>query len=401
MLFYYEALTKEGEVQNGSIDAINENSAVTSLQQRGLTIVSIRTSDERSIFKRQLFLSKKVPVRELVIFSRQIATLFSARVPVIRAFQMLTEEMDNPLMRQTLAEVTGDVQGGMQIADALEKHPLIFSVFYINMVRIGEESGKLPNTFEHLAEYLHRSYEVSIKARNALIYPAFVFAVFSIVMILLLTVIFPKLIVVLEDIGQELPIYTKIIIAISDLLVNFGVYLLVLLLGGGFWFFQFTKTDAGKHVSSRIRLGIPVLGELARKLYLSRIADSMYTLLTSGVSLVRTLEVTGKVVGDVTYEKILQETVHDVKSGGFASESFSKHGEIPGIMIQIMKAGEETGELGNILKTLSEFYRREVDNMVDALVGLIEPLLIVALGLGIGFVVGSVLVPIYSISTGF
>jgi type IV pilus assembly protein PilC len=401
MLFKYEALTKEGEMQRGAVDALNKDSAVSAVQQRGLTIVSIKNAEKKSVFRQSIFISKKVPTRELVVLSRQLSTLFAARVPVLKAFQLLTGQVENTLLRQTLGEITSDIQGGMQIADALEKHPFIFSEFYVNMVRVGEESGKIAESFTYLADYLRRSYDLTLKARSALIYPLFVVVIFAVVMIVLLMFIFPKLTVILKEVGQEIPIYTKIVIAISDFLLSFGVYILIVLLGGGFWFWQFSKTDHGKVVASRLKLSLPVIGPLVQKLYLSRIADSMYTMLTSGSSLVRTLEIASKVVGDAVYKQVAASAANEVKTGGLVSEAFEKHDEIPGIMIQIIKAGEETGELGTILKTLSEFYQREVYSTVDAFVGLIEPVLIVLLGLAVGLVIGSVLIPIYSISTGF
>jgi len=401
MLFTYKVLTKEGEVREGSIDTLSEDSAIRSLQQRGFTIVSLVGAEEKGLFGREIFVAKSVPLRDIVLLSKQISVLFSAHVSVLKAFQMLAEESTNPLLKKTLGHITTDIQGGSSIADALNKHPRIFSNFYVNMVRVGEEAGKLNEIFEYMADYLNRNYELTVKARNALTYPVFVIGVFVLIMTLLLTVIYPKLADILQDVGQEIPFYTKAIIALSDFLVHYWIFILVALIIGGGFLFRYAKTEDGRTYVSKFKLNVPVIGNLMRKFYLSRISDSMFTMLTSGVPLVRTLEVTVSVVQDATYEDILKETVNDVKGGSLVSESFGKHEEIPGVMRQIIRAGEETGELGKILKVLAEFYRREVYNAVEVLVGLVEPILIVLLGVGVGIVVASVLVPIYNISTGF
>ena len=251
MLFKYKALTKEGEMKDGTMDTLSEESAIRALQGRGLTIVSIASTKQESFFSKKFFLSKRVPVRDIVIISRQISTLFTAHVSVLRSFRMLSEEVDNQLLKETLGQVATDIQGGSPIAAALEKHPLIFSDFYTNMVRAGEESGKLDEVFEYLADYLSRTYELIIKARNAFLYPVFVIGVFIVVMVLLLTVIFPKLSEILLEVGQELPLYTRVIMAISDLLVNYGVFLLALLIIGGFMFFRFAKTNRYPRRSAR------------------------------------------------------------------------------------------------------------------------------------------------------
>lgn len=399
MLFNYTAIDNTGHDTSGSIDAMNEDVAISSLQRRGLVIASIVSAENKSLLGRNIAFFDRVTNKEIVILSRQIATLFESQVSALRVFKLLGTESSNKMLRAALAEVVDDLQSGNAISKALSKHGKIFSPFYVNMVKSGEESGKLDQTFSYLADYLDRTYEVTSKAKNALIYPAFVVFTFITVMILMLTLVIPRISAIFLESGQELPIYTKAVVGLSSFFVNYGIFLLILIIIGGFFVWRFSKTERGRFSISQIRLSIPYLGGLYRQLYLSRISDNLSTMLSSGIPMVRAIEITASVVGDAVYEKLLIESMQDIKAGSPVSESLAKHPEIPNIMTQMIKVGEETGELGKILKTLSKFYNREVKNTVDTLVTLIEPMMIVALALGVGVLLASVLMPIYNISS--
>lgn len=400
MLFKYTTVDANGSESTGSIEAINQDIALTSLQRRGLTIVSIAPAEQTGNFlQKNISLFERVKTKEVVIMSRQIATLFEAQVSALRVFRLIGEEVENPLLQRILSQVAEDLQGGSSISNALAKHPKVFSPFYVSMVLSGEESGKLDKTFEYLADYLDRTYAVTSKAKNALIYPAFVIATFIAVMVLMLTLVIPRISQILIDSGQQVPVLTKIVIGFSNFLVNYGLFLFVVLAVGIFFLARFVRTHAGKMWFDRVKISIPYVGDLYRKLYLSRIADNMNTMILSGISMVRVLEITANVVDNLVYQNILNETLQSVKSGKALSGSFSDDPEIPGIMRAMIKVGEETGELGNILKTLSRFYEREVITAVDTMVDLIEPVMIVGLGLGVGFLLVSVLLPIYNISS--
>ncbi len=399
MLFTYSAIDQNGQESKGSIDAVTEEVAVRSLQQRGLVIVTIEASDTKG-FLGKLNFGGGVSNKDVVIVSRQIATLFEAQVSALRVFRLISEEAENPNLRNALAEVANDLQGGSAISKALEKHPKVFSPFYVNMVRAGEESGKLDQTFSYLAEYLDRAYEITSKARNALVYPAFVIGVFGIVMILMLTTVIPKLSSILEESGQAIPAYTAAVIGLSNFFVHYGVFLLIALVVAVFFVWRYVRTLEGQSSLSRIKLSVPYLGSLFRKLYLARIADNMNTMLSSGIPMVRALEISSSVVGNKVYEDILNHAVEAVRGGSSVGDALSGTKDIPNVMTQMVKIGEETGELGSILQTLARFYQREVGNAVDTLVDLIEPAMIVLLGLGVGTLLASVLIPIYNISSG-
>jgi len=400
MIFTYQAIDQSGKTFQGTIDAVTEDVAISSLQRRGLTIISITGAGHEKGFAgiTKLSLFEGVSNRDVVILSRQIATLFEAQVSALRVFRLLAEQQDKPTLRRILTEVSDDLQAGSQIGKALAKHPKAFSEFYTNMVRAGEESGKLNETFLFLADYLDRNYELLSKARNALIYPAFVVMTFISVMALMLTMVIPKISTILIESGQEVPFYTRIVIGISNILVDYGIFVLILLVAGGFFAFRYVQSQNGSKAFDRFKLSIPYVGSLFEKLYLSRISDNMHVMLASGITAVRALEITAAVVGSEVYKEILTETLERVKAGSPISESLARYPEIPSIMVQMMQVGEETGEVGNILEKLAKFYRREVNNAVDTLVNLIEPVMIVALGLGVGVLLASVLIPIYNVS---
>ncbi len=400
MLFKYKSVDDKGINKDGEIDAPSRDSAISSLQRRGLIILSIKEVEaKQSIFEISFF--DRVRMKDVVILSRQIATLFEAQVSALKAFTLLSSNSENKLLGKKLTQVGDDLQAGVSISGALSKHPDVFSDFYINMVKAGEETGKLNQTFLHLAEYLDRQYALTSKTRNALIYPVFVIITFFVVMTLMFVVVIPKLGEIIKDSGQALPLYTKIVIGFSDFFVHYGFIVLVFIVIFGVWVWRLSITEKGKEYIDRTRLSIPVVGTLFRRLYLSRIADNLDTMLSSGIPIIRSIDITSDVVNSKVYKGVLKEVAEDVKAGLTMSASFEKHPEyLPGIMVQMVKVGEETGSLGQILKTLADFYKREVDDAVDTLVGLIEPVMIVVLGLGVGILLVSVLVPIYNIAGG-
>jgi len=397
MLFKYKAVDEKGVSKEGAIDAPNKDIAISSLQGRGLIVVSIKGEAERkSVFKFSFF--GRVPMKDVVILSRQIATLFEAQVSALKTFTLLATNAENKILGQKLTQISDDLQAGVSISGALAKHPDVFSDFYINMVKTGEETGKLNQTFNHLADYLDRQYALTSKTRNALIYPAFVIATFFAVMILMFVVVIPKLSAIITESGQEAPFFTKIIIGLSAFFVHYGFIVVIFFALGGIWLWRLSATEKGKAYLDKTKLSIPVVGSLYQKLYLSRIADNMDTMLTSGIPIVRAIDITSDVVGSMVYKKVLKEAAESVKSGISLSAALEKHREMPNMMVQMVKVGEETGSLGSILKTMGDFYKRETDGAVDTLVGLIEPFMIIVLGFGVGILLVSILMPIYNMA---
>jgi len=398
MLFKYHAIDQDGHERDGTIEAPSQEVAVSALQRRNLIISAISSTEERAPFEFTIPFFNRISNKDVVILSRQMATLFEAQVSALRVFRLLASEVDKKQLAAILSTIGDDLQGGSPISKALARHPKVFSPFYVNMVRAGEESGKLSETFVYLADYLDRTYDIVSKAENALIYPIFVITVFFGVMALMLTLVIPKISAVLIDSGQAIPLYTAIIIGFSNFLVQYGIFVLIALIAVGVYMWQLGKTEHGKLVLDSLKLSVPYIGDLYQKLYLARIADNFSTMLLSGVSVVEAIEITGSVVGNSVYASLLAEVGKDVRGGSSISDALGRHPEIPGIMVAMTKVGEETGELGSILTTLAKFYNREVTNAVDTLVGLIEPIMIVLLGVGVGVLLAAVLLPIYNLA---
>lgn len=401
VIFSYSALDQEGNERQGTIDAVNMDVAISALQRRGLVVSGIDAADKKTLLSSRITLFERVQNRDVVMLSRQITTLFEAQVSALRAFRLLAAEARTPFLAEKLSAIGNDIQAGSSISAALSKHPDVFSPFYVNMVRAGEEAGKLDETFTFLADYLDRNYEITQKAKNALIYPAFVMLTFIVVTTLMMTMVIPRLATILDEVGQQVPIYTRVVIGISQFMSEYILLLGVLVLVAGVFFFQYARTERGRYGLARARLAVPHIGGIFQKLFLSRLADNLSTMLRSGIQMVRGIEITATVVDDAVYEKILTAAVDEVKGGAPLSEVLRKYPEIPGIVVAMIKIGEETGNLSQILDTLAKFYRREVTNSIDTLVSLIEPFMIVSLAVGVAFLLAAVLIPIYNISAGF
>ena len=402
MLFNYEAIeSSSGIKRSGSIDAVNVDIAISSLQRRNLILVTIKEAEaSQSLFGKEITWFDRVSTKDVVILSRQLATLFDAQVSALRIFRLLSTETDNRKLAGILRIVSDDIQSGSSISSALAKHSKVFSPFYVSMVKAGEESGKLNEVFEYLADYLDRTYELVSKVRGALVYPAFVFVTFIVVMILMFTMVIPKISGIIMDSGGSIPVYTQIILGISNFLVNYGFVLLGILIVAGFFIIRFVRTSVGKVAFDNFKLSIPYVSSLYKKLYLSRFSDNMNTMLVAGIPIVRALELTSSVIDNRIYQDIIMRAAESVKGGKTLSDSLSNNPkEMPGIIVQMVKVGEESGEVGLILKTVARFYVREVETAVENLVSIIEPAMIVFLGGGVAILLASVLIPIYSIAS--
>jgi type IV pilus assembly protein PilC len=402
MLYNYEAITSTGEKKTGTIETSSKDLAIAAVQRRGLILSSINEDVAKKGFMQQIqfFNTGSVPMKDIVIMSRQMSTLFESQVAALKAFNLLSENTANKTLSRILNEVAEDIKSGVYISVALSKHPKVFSDFYVNMVKSGEESGKLTQTFSYLADYLDRQYQLTSKTKNALIYPGFVIGVFLIVMTMMFVFIIPKLTVIIKESGMAIPFFTKIIMAVSDLMINYGIFLLIGIVIFVIYIARFSRTATGKLYFDRLKISLPVFKNIYEKLYLARIADNMDTMLSSSIPIVRAIELTAAVTGNLVYENILKDVATSVKSGSSLSDAFGKHTEIPTIMSGMIRVGEETGSIGNILKTLGHFYTREVNDAVDTMVSLIEPIMIIMLGLGVGILLAAILMPIYDIAGG-
>ncbi len=406
MLYQYKARDSDNTVREGTVEATSLDSAMRAVKGRGYQLISIDVASEKSFFGRlrdqfdvNIAFFNTVQQKDLVIMSRQVATLFEAQVSPLRIFQLLSTETENVELKRVMMVIASDLQAGSSLSRAFAQHPHVFSLFYVNLIKAGEETGSLENTFNYLADYLDRTYEMTAKAKSALVYPAFVILVFILVMTLMLTLVIPNITEILLSSGQELPFYTEIVMGISDFFVNYIGLLFVALSLGGIGLWKFSTTEPGRRAIDELKIKVPYVGTLNEKLYLTRICDNLSTMVAGGVQMVQAIEITAEVVDNVIYQEMLEAVAAEVRAGRSFADAIAAYPMIPGILSQMAKVGEETGALPDILKTLSKFYRREVYQAVDALISLIEPAMILLLGAGVGTLLASVLIPIYDITT--
>lgn len=398
--FEYQAREPSGETRTGALDASSQDNALESLHQSGLIVISIRERARPFMEQLRLF-SGRVKQKDLVIFSRQLATLFEAQIPVVQALKTLVAETDKAALQTIVQQVLDDITGGLSLSQAMMKHPAAFSPFYVNLVRSGEESGKLQDVFSYLADYLDRSYYITMKARNAMIYPAFILVAFTGVLILMLVVVIPRLASIFADTGQALPFYTQAILSLSLFLQKWGFIVAILAVIGGVFLWRWSKTNEGRQFLHRLQISAPIIGPLYRKLFMARLTDNLKTLVMGGIPILRALSITGDVVGNVIYKKALDDAIEAVKGGNMISSAFERTPEIPPLVTQMIRIGETSGRLDYILGSVAKFYQREVDSAVDNLVALIEPILILFLGGGVALLVGSIMVPLYNLVGSF
>lgn len=399
MRFNYTARTKNNELQAGVVEAADRKEAIDTLQSHGLLIVNIEEEGKGLSFRIALF--SRVKNKDLVSFSRQLATLFGAKVSLVSSLELLASQAEDAFFQEVVFDIASTIEAGEAFSSALGRYPKIFSNFYVNMVKAGEVSGNLEKTLEFLATYLEKQYNLIAKIKGALTYPAFIMFGFIVVGILVLTVVIPNLTEVLTQSGQELPLPTRIVIGSSDFLIQWGWALLILVAAFIFAFpFWLKKSLATRYFLDGLKLKLPVFGKIYRKFYLARMADNLSTLITGGLSILQAFQITADVVGNLVFKEIILEAKEQIRMGNPISSVFEKYEVIPPLVYQMISTGEKTGSLDYILKKLSDFYTREVEVVVDSLAQLIEPIMIFVLGAGVAILFASVLLPVYNIAGG-
>jgi type IV pilus assembly protein PilC len=402
MLYHYTALGQDGKNTEGDIEGMSLDNAIALLQKRGITIVDIKEKGdgkEDDIFGNIKLFKKKISTKDVVVFSRQVATLFQAGVSALKAFRLLAEENENETLQEQLMGVANDIEGGVSLSEALTRRPELFSVFYVNMVKAGEESGKLNEVFLFLADYLDRDYEMQQKIKKALTYPSFVIGTFFAIMIGMLTFVIPKMTALFAESGAKLPTVTVVVIFISDLFVKYWVVSFPTIAVALFIFYKWSKTEEGSYAIDEFSTKVPVIKTLQQRIFLQRFADNMNTMLSNGVPIVKALDITAAIIENKIYKEVAVRVSQKVQIGKALSKALYEEPLVPNILVQMVHIGEETGELGYILKNLAIFYRRELETTIDTMIGLIEPAMIVSLGLGVGVLVSAVLLPMYSMSS--
>lgn len=404
MIYHYVALNENGNREEGDIDGTSLDNAIFIVKKKGYpTIIEVKEkvdkqNDVIAAIRNSPLFKQKITNKDVVIFSRQVATLFESGVSALRAFRLLGQENENKTLQEEVFKVADDIEKGISLSQSLSAHPDLFSNFYVNMVKSGEESGKLNEVFSYLADYMDRNYELTQKVKKALTYPGFVISVFFAIMTAMLTFVVPKMAAMFAEEGAQLPLVTRIVLFISDLFVKYGPITFPILGISAYLFYRWTKTEDGGFKFDTFLLKTPVVKTLMQKLFLLRLSDNMNTMLSNGVPIVKAIDITASIMENRVYKKLMGRVSEKVQMGKSLSKALYEEPLVPNILVQMVHIGEETGELSFILKNLANFYRRELDNAIDNMIALIEPAMIVSLGVGVGFLVSAILLPMYSLT---
>lgn len=398
MEFIYQAKTQTGEFVTGKIEAPSEERAVNALHQKNLAILSLEKSAKSLLLRDIKMIFSKPSRKDVVLFTRQMATLVEADLPLIEGLHALVRQAEKESFRKIISTLVSSIEGGASLSVALSEHGKVFSRFFISLVRAGEVAGKLQTTLSYLADYLERSASLNSKIKGALVYPIFVLVAMIVVAFILMTTVLPNLLSIIKDAGVEnLPFTTRILITVSDFINTYLVLLFILFIGAIFMFIYYVKTPQGREKLDNIKIRMPRFGAVFRNFYLARIAETLAVLIKSGVPILDGINITSDVVGNAVYRDILLRARENVQGGGTISEVFEKYEEIPSLLTSMLIVGERTGRTDFILENIFNFYKTESENSVQNLSQLIEPVLILILGLGVGLLISAVLLPIYSL----
>lgn len=402
--FEYQVKDQGGKDQNGVQEAPDVGTLVSSLRSQGFIIIRVSEVKRSKSFKvgkgpsRQHGKSGNVKLDDLVVFSRQMATLVGAGVPLIQALDILAEQVEKEKLRAILQHIHQEVQGGKSFSDSMEKYHRVFSTLFINMVRAGEQSGSLEEILDRIATYLEKSSALQKKVKSALMYPAAVSVMAFLITFGMLTFVIPKFAEMFEGLNAELPALTRGLIDFSRFLAANWLIVLGGLGGSIFGFFQFIKTPVGGLAWDSFKIRMPVFGPLLLKVAVSKFSRTLATLVRSGVQILSSLEIVSKTSGNRRLELVIHSLMDSVKKGESISGPLEKSQVFPTMVVRMIAIGEETGELEEMLMKIADFYEKEVDAAVDGLTSLIEPLIIAFLGVVIGGIVIAMFLPIFTLT---
>ncbi|OGY45711.1 MAG: hypothetical protein A2731_02115 [Candidatus Buchananbacteria bacterium RIFCSPHIGHO2_01_FULL_39_8] len=396
--FRYKARDNQSETVEGVVQAAASDVAAELLTDKNLTILSLE-EEKASIFARSLKIFNRVKIKDLVVFSRQLSVIVSATIPLVQGLRILVNQTESQFLKTVISEVADDVEGGAKLSAALSRHSEVFSDFYISIVKSGETSGKLDEVLNYLADQQEKDYDMVSKIRGAMIYPAFILVGLFVVGTLMMVVVIPQLTSVLSETGAELPLSTRILIGTSSFLSNFWWLIALIIIALIVVFRLVIKTEKGRYYWDFFKLRIPIFGRLFREIAIVRFSRSLNTLISGGVPLSRSLEIVSDVAGNVIYQKLVLETVEEVEGGNSIATAFLRSKEIPPMVSQMLNLGERTGRIEEILDKLSNFYGREVDNMVANLASLLEPLIMLLMGVAVGLLVAAIILPMYNLAS--
>ncbi len=399
MKFNYQARTKEGEVKVGIIEASSREAALSLLQGHGFYITYLEEA-KIPFYARRLEVFRGISSKDIVLFSRQLSMMFGSEVPLVEALRVLSGQTRNFELREKVFTLSKEIEGGSSFSKALSLYPETFSSFYISMVKAGEVSGKLSESLTYLANHLEREYELSSKTKGALIYPSLVVLMVFFILFLMVYTVIPQLSTVIRESAVEVPEITKRVMVVSEFVKKNGFILLSIFFVLLFITYKYYKTKKGKDFFDRFFLRIPVLSQLLKTVYLARFAESLSTLISGGLMITKGLELSADIVGSAVYKQAILLVRDEVRRGTPISSILSLSPDIfPPVFVQMTLVGEKTGGLDNSLMNIANFYQKEVERGINNLLKILEPALIIILGVVVGGMMFSILMPLYQVIT--
>lgn len=397
-LFTYTA-TKDNKPINGSIEAVSKEAVIALLSKQNVHVLLVKEESNKLDFLHKR--GGKVKQKDLVIFTRQLSTMISAGVPLVRSLATLQAQTDNQYFAKVIANLSKDIEGGSSLYDALAKHPAVFNDIYVNMVRAGEAGGILDEILKRLASQVEKDATIRKKIKSASAYPVAIFSITIVAFFGIMIFVIPKLGEILKDLGgpdAKLPIYTQILLNFSTFIQSNAIVLIATIGISVFFLRRYIKTPKGKYRLHSILLRLPILKTVITKIAIARFARTFASLMSAGVTVLDALEVTGSAIGNKVIEADLKEAAKQVRNGKQLSEPLAASPYFPPIVSQMLAIGEETGQTDTILLKVADFYEEEVDALIDGLSSLIEPAMIIVLGGMVGLIAASVMGPIASLS---
>jgi type IV pilus assembly protein PilC len=398
--YIYTASNKDGKTVHGTIEANTKEQAIKNIQNLGMRPLVVKLVSGRQ-FRKYLLSRKKVKLKELVIFTRQLSTMVSAGVPLNRSIATLQNQADSNYFKGVIAAIGKDVQAGNPLGESFAKYPTIFSDVYVNMVKAGESGGILDDILKRLANQVEQEASMKKKIKSAMTYPVVIMTITFVSFFGIMIFVIPKIGKILLDLGgpdAELPVYTRAMLSISNFMQSYAIPIVVVI-GVAIWFLRrYLRTKQGKFVFHTLLLRIPVVKNIIIKVAIARFARTFASLMSAGVNVIDALEVTGGAIGNKVIEAELREAAKEVKNGKPLSEPLSRSTHFPPIVAQMIAVGEETGQIDTILVKVADFYEEEVEAIIDSLSSIIEPVMIVILGSIVGVIAASVMGPIANLS---
>lgn len=399
-IFRYRAENSRGKVKRGRAVGLSESEVTSKLHRKGLNPLYIADVTDSLESKIDLFINR-IGIKDLVIFSRQFSVMVASNVPVVESLLILIDQTKNLAFQNMLANIAYEVDSGSFLSDAFAKRPKVFSDFFVNIIRSGETSGKLDEVLNYLADEMEKNYDMISKIKGAMIYPVFILTALVGVAIVLMVYVIPNLTAILTETSAKLPLSTRIVIGASDFMRNYLWLVVIIVIVLGFLIRLYSKTYGGRRSIDIMKIRLPIFGKLFKFIYLMRFTRSLATLLKGGVTITRSLEITADVVGNTIYRELILETLESINDGNPLSTVLEGSNDVPAMVPQMIAVGEKTGKLESVLDSVTTFYGRETSNMLDNLSKLMEPIIMVVMGVGVGIMVAAVILPMYNLATQF